>query len=588
MLGSLFLSAALAWLTCCDNPQVVEPSLQAVYFMGCEASCDKPAVDGCACDEEMCGTLSVTFPTKPPSNVAVEFRLIRFPAGLIGAEFSQAQLLNSAQTQVFLNAYKNEPEITLLASPKMVLCSGQLGTLNLGSRPQTSAPACCNPPKLEPIAFDQNYRVSVGHGLRLVVPLLGPVPVALDFELPAGTPTTPSTSTIPARCTETAEFKATPVVSADGRYVQLELEGTTSCCARGQRESKNQTCTARARVVCADGSTIVLSALKCVQIPLLSEMPIIGDLFHASSEAPRPVVMMATVHVLKDDNGPSQTSCARSSQEVVAPTACCANSECCATVESNLAKLQKAKELFDLALLYERLDLLEEAQKIHATVVEVCPGSSVACQAQRRYVELAAQSAAEFAEIRRQWEKIWFTNPPSHLTPERLASSGDCTSAREAEAVFGAKSTKEEKFLELRQVGMTVIAESRKRFDKGETDKALDMLREHIRKIDASGFEAEKIGLLKKQPMARLQMLTMLKQNQDFAMAQKRAAVGSLPVPPKHNQGAAGEEEADVPTKSKLDAILFSYRQACKEGNVNRARQLAIEALAMDPTCFGK
>ncbi|MFM7148581.1 MAG: BamA/TamA family outer membrane protein, partial [Gemmataceae bacterium] len=29
-----------------------------------------------------------------------------------------------------------------------------------------------------------NYRVSVGFGVRFVVPMLGPVPIALDFGLP--------------------------------------------------------------------------------------------------------------------------------------------------------------------------------------------------------------------------------------------------------------------------------------------------------------------------------------------------------------------------------------------------------------------
>jgi type II secretory pathway component GspD/PulD (secretin) len=37
-----------------------------------------------------------------------------------------------------------------------------------------------------------------------------------------------------------------------------------------------------------------------------------------------------------------------------------------------------------------------------------------------------------------------------------------------------------------------------------------------------------------------------------------------------------------------LTKLLDAYGKACKSGKVDEARRLAIECLAIDPTCFGK
>ena len=38
----------------------------------------------------------------------------------------------------------------------------------------------------------------------------------------------------------------------------------------------------------------------------------------------------------------------------------------------------------------------------------------------------------------------------------------------------------------------------------------------------------------------------------------------------------------------RLAKLLGEYTQACKQGKVEDARRLAIECLAIDPTCFAK
>ena len=42
------------------------------------------------------------------------------------------------------------------------------------------------------------------------------------------------------------------------------------------------------------------------------------------------------------------------------------------------------------------------------------------------------------------------------------------------------------------------------------------------------------------------------------------------------------------PADGKLGKLLAEYKQACGQGKVEDARRLAIECLAIDPTCFGK
>jgi hypothetical protein len=51
---------------------------------------------------------------------------------------------------------------------------------------------------------------------------------------------------------------------------------------------------------------------------------------------------------------------------------------------------------------------------------------------------------------------------------------------------------------------------------------------------------------------------------------------------------AAEECDACPKCDGKLSRLLSDYGRACNDGKVEEARRLAIECLAIDPTCFGK
>lgn len=156
----------------------------------------------------------------------------------------------------------------------------------------------------------------------------------------------------------------------------------------------------------------------------------------------------------------------------------------------------------------------------------------------------------------------------------RPAMAGDQPTA--TDLISQTKAMQEVKFQKLRNEGMTVLAESRKRFDNGETDKALDMLREHIRQVEASGFEAEKIALLKKQPEARLQMLTMLKHNQDFTTAQNSEHKAFM-------QKKAQDFLAEEAKKKQIAELMNQYHNLYKEHKYREAEIAAIKAQELDP-----
>ncbi|HEV8061781.1 MAG TPA: hypothetical protein VGP68_18025 [Gemmataceae bacterium] len=470
MVGSLFLTMALAWLTSCDGTKSPEPAAEAVYMVGNDTVPTNPAVDVCEPDDEMCGGEPTQAPAKPKRFVTVEFRVLHTPSKLVG-NIGNDIFLDSNQVQTFLRTVHNDPHAEILASPRMILCSGQEGTISIGSCAPKGA-ACETPLPI-------GQKVANWPG----------IPNGEEFGVEPRVKKTGSLDGL--------TLKAMPRVSADGRYVEVILEGTTSFCPSGQCAGANQVSTARLHGCCPDGNTIFLRngccpPQPCTGVPVLTGLPIIGELFRVNGEEPENVVMMATVHVVDQAGQPvAQTSCTRDCHSCTCP-----NSQLPATVESNLEHLQRAKELYDLALLYERLNQVDVANKILCNILELCPHSRIALQAQSEY-------------LRRQ--SIWFTDEPIPLgVPIISAVSGAC----------------------------------------------------NLPTCPESGGHGAKVTA--------------------------RPALQTATATGRTQKTNGGEESEAGAHSSKLDRILTGYRQACDEGNVDRARQLAIEALAIDPTCFAK
>jgi hypothetical protein len=436
MVGSLFLTIAMAWLTGCDDLQSPNPAVEAVYMVGDDAGVPKTDVNTCGEDDEMCSGAIIDAPAKPARFVAIEFCVLHTPsklAGVVGNEM----FLNSEQVQAFMTTLNQDPHAQLFACPKMILCSGQEGMISIGSCVPKGVPCAVALPLGSNITFSPFFPED-------------------EFEIKP-----PAKQ---AGLLDGLTLKAMPRVSANGRYIELTFEGTTCFCPCGECCGANQVITARLHGTCADGKTIVLQtssspAQPCSEVPVLAGLPIIGELFQVTGAKPENVVMMATVHIVDQAGHPvAQTSCTRDC-ETCLPPVICPNPLSVATVESNLEHLQRAKELYELAHLYERLNQFDVANKICLNIQEICPHSRIALKTQSELLR----------EAQKQWERVWFTDQPSQV--------------------------------DLRQ----------------------------------------------------------------------------------------GGEESEAPVKlSKLDQVLCGYRQACSEGKVDRARQLAIEALAIDPTCFAK
>ncbi len=644
MVGSLFLTMALAWLTSCDGTQTPEPAAEAVYLVGNDAVPTIPAVDVCEPDDEMCSGEPTEAPAKPKRFVTVEFRVLHTPSKLVG-NIGNDIFLNSNQVQTFLRRVHNDPHAEILVSPRMILCSGQEGTISIGSCAPKAA--SCETPL--PIGQKVANWPGVPDGEEFGVEPRAKKAGSLDG----------------------LTLKAMPRVSADGRYVEVILEGTTSFCPSGQCAGANQVSTARLHGCCPDGNTIFLRngccpPQPCIGVPVLSGLPFIGELFRMNGEEPENVVMMATVHVVDQAGQPvAPTSCTRDCQSCQPPDVC-PNPQSPATVENNLEHLQRAKQLYELALLYERLNQVDVANKILCNIWELCPHSQIALQAQSEYS--------------RGQRNIWFTDEPLPLgVPVFSADSGGCQlptcpqagaynpkmavpAPRQAYVIeppdlltvqlskalpncplTGQRLVRADGTIDLGSYGSVCVAGL-------SVEQARDRVEQYLSKTirnpkvrldvyaynskgyyviaGGAGFGEQAVRLpytgneTVLDAIAQIGGLPPTSSKTRIWLA--RPGTGVMPINwntivqcgnPSTNycmqpndriyissdptiqaaiavgrtQKTTGGEEADAGAHSaKLDRILSGYRQACEEGNADRARQLAIEALAIDPTCFAK
>jgi hypothetical protein len=436
MIGSILLTLALGWLANVDGTDCPCQVAQTTYEVGCcncpkacsdsackaccNEACEACGDDCCLTGEMMCGGEPVDMGPVAKSAVVLELRIVE-TRGDTARKVAYTTFMKPDELRSCLTGIQADPNAVVVSSPTLVLCSGQTGEMKVEGKAPAHAGNCG------------------------------------------------------ARCKSDVggfSFVALPCVSADGRYVSLKLNGNVSVCP-DHNSGKTTNWEWRREAVLSDGMSFVMDASPCCS-GNMCEM--LGQAMHA--QLPKNVVVFATVRIA-DEKGQAvnqPTTCTRDCCSHPTTPACCDDCPACDTVESNLAKLQRAAELYKLAEQYERLNQFDVAGKILANIQEMCPGSRIASEAaelcpQMRMKELMAQSE-NLRQIQLEWESTWSPDMPRHLNPERVNG---------------------------------------------------------------------------------------------------------------------GLEESDAPAKcSKLDQVLCSYRKACSEGNKDRARQLAIEALAMDPTCFAK
>ena len=120
MVGSLFLTVALAWLSCCENPQTVDPTVPALYLVGNDVGDDNPVADIGSPDDEMCCDEPVVVASKPARCVSVEFRLSApsntSPRGLDPMCFSMP-----IRSRASWSALQNDPHTEVIAPQRWSL-----------------------------------------------------------------------------------------------------------------------------------------------------------------------------------------------------------------------------------------------------------------------------------------------------------------------------------------------------------------------------------------------------------------------------------------------------------------------------------
>ena len=167
-------------------------------------------------------------------------------------------------------------------------------------------------------------------------------------------------------------------------------------------------------------------------------------------------------------------------------------------------------------------------------------------------------------------------NVPKAAPMQAPAAVASYDQSPTADLIAQTKAMQEVKFQKLRTEGMTVISAAQERFQAGQTDKAMDMLKEHIRLVEASGFEADKIALLKKQPESRLATFVMLKNNTDFTTAQNSEHKAFM-------DKKSREFLAETAKKKQIADLMTQYHTLYKEHKYQEAELAAIKAQELDP-----
>ena len=138
------------------------------------------------------------------------------------------------------------------------------------------------------------------------------------------------------------------------------------------------------------------------------------------------------------------------------------------------------------------------------------------------------------------------------------------------------RAMQEVKFQKLRDEGRTVQTEAVKRFQAGETDRALDLLRDYVASLSDSGLDAEKATLLRRPVEMRMQQLRTLKHQRDF---EKLQASETESAKERVVHGLMAEEEK----KKQIAELMKQFNTLYKEGKYKEAEMYAMRARELDP-----
>jgi type II secretory pathway component GspD/PulD (secretin)/tetratricopeptide (TPR) repeat protein len=157
----------------------------------------------------------------------------------------------------------------------------------------------------------------------------------------------------------------------------------------------------------------------------------------------------------------------------------------------------------------------------------------------------------------------------SDMSPNHVATP-------DSDFIAQARALQEIKFQKLRNEGLAAQSEATKRFNAGDTDKALDLLQDYVSGLGDSGLDAEKLALLKRPVEARMQQLRTLKHQRDF---EKMQASDTENAKQRISRGMLAEQEK----KQQISQLMKQFDTSYKEGKYKEAEMYAMRARELDP-----
>ncbi len=135
---------------------------------------------------------------------------------------------------------------------------------------------------------------------------------------------------------------------------------------------------------------------------------------------------------------------------------------------------------------------------------------------------------------------------------------------------------REVKFKKLREQGLEVQSEATKRFQAGETDRALEVLQEYLSVLPDTGLDGERTNLLRRPVESRLNQYKTLKAQKDFDSARTQARDGGHKA---HGQKVLAEQNK----QKRVQELMGQYNKLVVEAKWTEAEGLAMQALDLDP-----
>lgn len=139
-----------------------------------------------------------------------------------------------------------------------------------------------------------------------------------------------------------------------------------------------------------------------------------------------------------------------------------------------------------------------------------------------------------------------------------------------------AAAMEEVKYQKLRMDGLNVISEATNRFKAGDTNRAMEMIEEHLARIQAAGLVQDKAAQLKKPLEDRLATLKLLRHNKDFQTAQDNDRKS-------FDKKMAKDFESEKEKQKQLTDLMKQYQALYKEKKYRDAEMIACRMQELDP-----